>query len=89
MNLAQCYNHARMMQNVRKGMAIVNATPQGNEVQLYNVGDVVQSTEHSTYKFYRGVIAEVYKQGGYYHYVCQIDGCTHTVRTKDIRRTGI
>lgn len=78
-----------MMQNVRKGMAIVNATPQGNEVELYNIGDVVQSTEHGTYKFSRGVIVEVYKQCGYYYYVCQIDGCTRTVRTKDIRRTGI
>lgn len=86
MDLTQFYNHAHMMNEVRTGAAIVNAMQAGNEVQQYNVGDVVRSTAHGTYTFTRGVVVEVYKDNGYFRYVCQIDGCTHTARTKDIRR---
>lgn len=80
------YNHARIMQDARRGTEIVNSTPQGNEVQLYNVGDVVRSTEHSTYRFARGVIIEVYTANCFCYYVCDLNGCTYTARTKDIRR---
>lgn len=86
MNLTKFYNHAHMMNDARKGEAIVNATHTGSEVQQYNVGDVVQSTALSTYIFTCGVIVEVYKSNGYYRYICQLDGCTYTARTKDIRR---
>ena len=74
------------MQDARRGTEIVNSTPQGNEVQLYNVGDVVRSTEHSTYRFARGVIIEVYTANCFFYYVCDLNGCTYTARTKDIRR---
>ena len=74
------------MQDARRGAEIVNSTPQGNEVQLYNVGDVVRSTEHSTYRFARGVIIEVYTVNCFFYYVCDINGFTYTARSKDIRR---
>ena len=86
MNITKFYNHSRIKNESRKGMAIVNATPKGNEVQRYNVGDVVQSTESSVYKFNRGVIVEVYTVNGYYYYVLDVKGFTRTARTNDIRR---
>ena len=84
MNLTALYNHARMIQEARQGMAIVNATKQWQELQLYKVGDIVKSTGCSTYRFDHGKIIEVYKDNGYYRYVVQLDGCTRTARTKDI-----
>lgn len=84
MNITSFYSHTRMMRDARKGMAIINATPRGNEGQRYNVGDVVKSTNSCTYRFMRGVIVEAYTANGYCYYVCQHSNGTYTVRQKDI-----
>lgn len=84
MGITKYYNHARAIQDARKGMAIVNATQRGNEEQRYKVGEVVKSTECSPYKFTRGVIVDVYESNGFCYYVCSINGYTYTARKKDI-----
>ena len=84
MNITSFYNHSHIQNEVRKGMAIVNATPKGNEVQQYNVGDVVQSTTCSTYNFKRAKVVEVYKENGYFRYVCKIGNFERIFRGKDI-----
>ena len=84
MNVTSFYNHSHIKNEVRKGMAMVNATLKGNEVQQYSAGDVVQSTTCSPYNFKRAKVVEVYKENGYYRYVCKIGNLERICREKDI-----
>ena len=84
MNVTSFYNHAAFTQSVKEGCEIVNNTKRGYETQLYKVGDIVQSTTCNPYNFKRAKVVEVYKENGYYRYLCKIDNSERICRGKDI-----
>ena len=84
MNVTSFYNHAAFTKSVKEGCEIVNNTKRGNEMQLYKVGDIVRATNCSPYNFKRAKVVEVYKENGYFRYVCKIGDSTRICRGKDI-----
>ena len=84
MNVTSFYHHAAFMKSVKEGREIVNNTRRGYETQLYKVGDIVQSTTCSPYNFKRAKVVEVYKENGYFRYVCEIGNFERICRGKDI-----
>ena len=84
MNITSFYNHAAFTQSVKEGCEIVNNTKRGYETQLYKVGDIVRATNCSPYNFKRAKVVEVYKENGYFRYVCEIGNLERICREKDI-----
>lgn len=84
MNITSFYNHAAFTQNVKEGCEIVNNTKRGCEMQLYKVGDIVRASSRCPYNFQRAKVVEVYKENGYYRYVCEIGNFERICRGKDI-----
>lgn len=84
MDVTNFYNHAAFTKSVKEGCEIVNNTKRGCEMQLYKVGDFVQSTTCSPYNFKRAKVVEVYKENGYFRYVCKIGNFERICRGKDI-----
>ena len=84
MNVTSFYNHAAFTKSVKEGREIVNNTKRGNEMQLYKVGDIVRATNCSPYNFKRAKVVEVYKENGYFRYVCKIGNFERICREKDI-----
>ena len=84
MDITSFYNHAAFTKNVKEVCEIVNNTKCGIEMQLYKVGDIIRATNCSPYNFKRAKIVEVYKENGYYRYVCKIGNFERICRGKDI-----
>ena len=84
MDVTSFYNHAAFTKNVKEGCEIVNNTKCGIETQLYKVGDIIRATNCSPYNFKRAKVVEVYKENGYYRYVCEIGNFERICRGKDI-----
>ena len=84
MDITSFYNHAAFTKSVKEGCEIVNNTKRGFETQLYKVGDVVRATTCSPLNFKRAKVVEVYKENGYYRYVCEIGNFERICRGKDI-----
>ena len=84
MDITSFYNHAAFTKSVNEGYEIVNNTNRGFETQLYKVGDIIRATNCSPYNFKRAKIVEVYKENGYYRYVCEIGNFERICRGKDI-----
>lgn len=76
------YNSVKI--NAIQGAKLVNNVPVGKEKQLYQVGQSVNSTELSRYKFVNREIVGVYKDNGYFYYQVCINGCIRTFRQIDI-----
>lgn len=76
------YNSVKI--NAIQGAKLVNNLPTGKEVQAYQIGQSVNSTELSPYRFNNCLITDVYKENGYYRYTVSIDGKSHTFRQIDI-----
>lgn len=76
------YNSVKV--NAIEGAKLVNNVPVGKEIQLYQVGQSVNSTELSRYKFVNREITGVYKENGYFYYLVCINGCIRTFRQIDI-----
>lgn len=77
-------NYFSVKINAIQGQRLVNSLVSGNEVQAYRIGQSVNSTELSPYRFNDCLITDVYKENGYYRYIVLIDGKKHTFRQKDI-----
>ena len=84
MNVTNFYNHAAFTKSVKEGCEIVNNTKRGFETQLYKVGDIVRAASCCPYNFKRAKVIEVYKENGYYRYVCEIGKFERICREKDI-----
>lgn len=84
MNVTSFYNHTAFTKSVKEGCEIVNNMKRGYEMQLYKVGDIIRSTTCSPYNFKRAKVVEVYKENGYYRYVCEIGNLERICREKDI-----
>ena len=52
--------------NSPEGQKILNNMLIGNETQIHQVGDIVNGNGYSN-----ATITEVYKQNGFYYYVCE------------------
>lgn len=76
------YNSVKV--NAIEGAKLVNNVPVGKEIQLYQVGQSVNSTSKSPYRFNNCQIIDVYSVNGYYRYTVSIDGKNHTFRQIDI-----
>lgn len=76
------YNSVKI--NAIQGAKLVNNVPTGKEVQAYQIGQSVNSTELSRYKFVNREITGVYKENGYFYYQVDINGCIRTFRQIDI-----
>lgn len=76
------YNSVKV--NAIQGAKLVNNVPTGKEVQAYQIGQSVNSTDKSPYNFTGGLITDVYSVNGYYRYTVSIDGKSHTFRQIDI-----
>lgn len=84
MNITSFYNRAAFMQSVKEGREIVANTKRGAEYQLYKVGEIVRATTCNPYNFNRAKVVEVYKENGYFRYVCKIGKAERICREKDI-----
>lgn len=84
MNVSSFYNHRSLMKSVKEGREIVNKANCGFEKQLCKVGDFVRSTTFSPLRFKRAKVVEVYKENGFFRYVCEIGGSERICRGKDI-----
>ena len=84
MNVTNFYNHAAFTKSVKEGCEIVNNTKRGCEMQLYKVGDIIRATNCCPYNFKRAKVVEVYKENGYYYYLCEIGNFERICRGKDI-----
>ena len=76
------YNSVKV--NAIQGAKLINNVPTGKEIQLYQVGQSVNSTDKSPYRFNNCQITDVYEVNGYYRYIVSIDGKNHTFRQIDI-----
>ena len=56
----------------------------GNEIQKFQVGEQVSSTNLSPYVFENETITEVYEQCGHYYYI--IKNLNFTARLRDIKK---
>ena len=84
MNLSSFYNHSSFIKSVKEGCEIVNNVNFGIEKQLCKVGDFVRATTLSPLIFKRAKVVEVYKENGFFRYVCEIGGSERICRGKDI-----
>ena len=76
------YNSVKV--NAIEGAKLVNNVPTGKEIQAYQIGQSVNSTDKSPYRFNNCQIIDVYKVNGYYRYIVLVDGKKHTFRQIDI-----
>ena len=88
MNLTNFYDNRSFRRAVNAGRRIVSQSEAGSEAQRFEVGDIVDASECCTLSFRRAKIIEVYKQNGYYYYICQFGKCTKTCRAKDLQITN-
>ena len=84
MNVTSFYNNAAFTKSVKEGCEIVNNTKRGFEMQLYKVGDIVRAASCCPYNFKRAKVVEIYKENGYFRYVCKIGNLERICREKDI-----
>ena len=63
--------------------------PTGNEKQLYNIGDVIITSNKSPYKLNKAVIADTYKQNGYCYYIVKYNESKRRVNTLTLRQKDI
>lgn len=84
MNLSSFYNHSSFIKSVKEGRKIVNNANCGVEKQICKVGDFVRATTLSPLIFKRAKVVEVYKENGFFRYVCEIGGSERICRGKDI-----
>ena len=64
--------------------------PEGQEKQLFDVGDKVGTTNTCARILTNAIIIDLYQQNGFYYYVIEYDFCRRikahvTLRQKDIR----
>lgn len=88
MDLTKFYNHDNFMKAVESGYELINNIQSGNELQLYQVGQIVDGSGNG---FYKGEIIEVYQENGFFYYVINYKlserarkAYTQTLRQKDI-----